>query len=218
MSNDKNNSDFLDEIEQSIEREGGDFLSRHSALLELQDIQDASSVESRHVQFQRLCELVVVGYQGMSQEQIAAAPETPALMQYLIGALASYSKRIALLNASPKAKENTSPVSAGTRYKYLAEAFGLAEAHGGVRRGRLTLDWQMAALQKYVDRINAYDAKVDRNSDQARHAALEATYEDLFGPTYQHEPRQRAINLRKLTRVLNQHGYLRDGDFQSESK
>lgn len=215
MSNDNNDSHLLDEVEQSIKRLGGDFLSRHSALLEITDIQDASSVESRHAQFQRLCELVVVGYQGMSQEQIAAAPETPVLMQYLIGALAKYS---ALLNANQEAKGNAFPVKPAKRFQILAEAFGLAEAHGGDRRGRLTLDWQMGALQKYVDRINADDAKVGRNSDLARHAALEATYEDLFGPAYDHEPRQRAINLRKLTRVLNQHGYLRDGDFQSEIK
>ena len=185
---------------------GGCSLTRHAALMELDGLQDEKSVEPRHLQFLRFCEHVVVGYAEMTDQQIADAAETPAVMRYLITALANYERRIGNL---PKS---------GTpdRRKVLAEAFGLEGEHGGDRQAQWTLERQMRALNSYVDALHGFGPR--RNTESARRAAIGAAYEDVFGPTYKHEPRQKMRNLKVLLRTLVDHGYLRHGDLTTQSK
>lgn len=185
---------------------GGCYLTRHAALLELDGLNDEKSVEPRHAQFLRFCEHVVVGYAGMTDQQIADAAETPAVMRYFITALANYERRIGHLP-----KSGTSD-----RRRVLAEAFGQEGGHGGARQGQWTLELQMRALNSYLDTLHGFGP--ERDTESARRAAVWAAYEDAFGPTYKHEPRQRMRNLKGLLRTLSDHGYLRHGDLTTQSK
>lgn len=185
---------------------GGCYLTRHAALVELDELKDEKSVEPRHAQFLRFCEHVVVGYAGMTDQQIADAAETPAVMKYLIKALTNYNARIGHLS-----KSGTSD-----RRRVLAEAFGLEGGHGGDRQGQWTLERQMRALNSYVDTLHGFGS--ERDTEPARRAAISAAYEDVFGPAYNHERRQMLRNLRGLLRVLVDHGYLRRGSLTAKSK
>lgn len=173
---------------------GGCYLTRHAALVELDGLQDEKSIEPRHAQFLRFCEHVVVGYAGMSDQQIAEAAETPALMRYLIGALANYERRVGHLQKS---------TTIGRRER-LAEAFGIEGDHGGDRYGKWTLERQMRALNSYVGKLHSFESK---GTEQAQHAAICAAYEDIFGYAYKHRPKKKRSNLEELLRVLHEHGH-----------
>jgi len=176
---------------------GGCYLTRHAALVELDGLQDGKSVEPRHAQFLRFCDHAVVGYAEMTDQQIAEAAETPAVMRYFITALANYKRRIGHLP-----KSGTSD-----RRKVLAEAFGLEGEHGGDRQGQWTHERQMRALNSYVNKLHGFGS--ERDTEPAHRAAIWAAYEDIFGPAYNHERRQLQRNLRGLLRVVADHGYRR---------
>lgn len=185
---------------------GGCYLTRHAALLELKGLQDEKSIEPRNVQFLRFCEHVVTGYggvAGMSDQQIAEAAETPALMRYLIGALASYETRVGHVEKSTTVE----------RRLRLAEAFSAEDSEpGGDRYGKWTLERQARALNSYVGKLHSFefdeiDEIESRGTEKAQQKAVCAAYEDIFGHAYKHRPEKKRSNLEGLLRVLHEHGH-----------
>lgn len=195
---------------------GGCYLTRHAAMMELNGIQDSTSIEPRHDQFLRFCEHAVVGYAGMTDRQIADAEETPALLRYLIGALANYRVLV-----SRSGQETTS-----SRRTHLAWAFGIEGEWGGGRQGRWTLARQMLAQRAYADAIHGFDPPGERGSKAARRSAVHAAYAAVFGSdsvekpdtVTERRPKQRRANLRSLVRALDDLGYRRLSNLTRKSK
>lgn len=208
MMDETSRAALMEEMAQDSATGGGCYLTRHAALVELNELQDEKSVEPRHAQFLRFCEHVVVGYAGMTDRQIADAAETPALIRYLLKALANYERRVGNLPSSKN--------EAHKRRMVLADAFGLTGGHGGDRQSLWTLERQMRALKSYTGKLHSYGQ--ERDTEPARRAAIFAAYEDIFGPAFRHEHRQMRTNLKGLLRVLRGHGYLRHGDLTAQSK
>lgn len=188
---------------------GGCYLNRYTALMELEELNNPASVESRHAQFLRFCGHAIDGYAGMTDQQIAAAIETPALMNFFISALRSY-----------RGGGDLEQTTTAGRNARLAQAFGLTGERGGDQQSHWTLDRQRCAVKAYADTLHSFGAGggAERDAEPAQQAAVSAAYEAIFGPSYNHERRQMGRNLKGLLRILVDQGYLRPGDFTAKSK
>lgn len=233
---------LVDGVGEAIKTEGGNPVLRFAALLELRELKNEASIEPRRAIFLRMSTAVAHGYAGMSDQQIAAAAETPELMRFFIDALEKF-----------QSHDDDGQTSAHGWNGYLANAFGLTGKKGGDHQSKWPQWRQLKALAAYNDKIpeELFDddieavVKVDETKaereeleeraqrrreerTQRRQDALEkgrkegilAAYDAVFGSDNKDGRKDEKIkeNWNSLRNVLIEHGYIRPDEFQRKSK
>lgn len=222
---------LVDDVEAAIKTEGGNPVQRFAALLELRELKSEASLEPRRARFLRLSTAVARGYAGMSDQQIAAAAETPELMRFFINALEKFQSHDDDGQASPNSWNG-----------YLAKAFGLTEERGGDHQSQWPQWRQLKALAAYHEEIHQVLSDHDRRAvlrvdetkeereerarrrkdalQKCREKGILAAYDAVFGSDTKDGRKDTQIrkNWNSLRNVFIEHGYIQPDEFQRKSK
>lgn len=175
------------------------------ALDELSGLQGArGDVEPIDQQFLRFAQCVAAAYDGLDDEEIIKAKETPELMRYLVKALGGYAARA----TSPANSDARRKIKTADRYRVLAEVFLASGGHGGPRKGSSRGVWTQKRIETAVEAYRGFLYEHagcdihDKREWQAR--AFDAAYQTVFGDEAAEEPQVRK-NRHGLERELVKH-------------
>lgn len=151
MSDENDPLGFLDAMGDLPEFKDGYWSRQVAAAGALQELAglrgERGDVEPIDQQFLRFAQCVAAAYDGLDDEEIIGAKETPELMRYLVKALGGYAARA----TSPANLDAGGKIKTAGRYRVLAEVFLASGGHGGPRKGSSRGVWTQKRIETAVE-------------------------------------------------------------------
>lgn len=208
MSDENDPLGFLDAMGDLPEFKDGYWSRQVAAAGALQELAglrgERGDVEPIDQQFLRFAQCVAAAYDGLDDEEIIGAKETPELMRYLVKALGGYAARA----TSPANLDAGGKIKTAGRYRVLAEVFLASGGHGGPRKGSSRGVWTQkrieTAVEAYLNFLFEHAEWDYRERQEWQARAFDAAYHAVFGDEAAEESQVRK-NRHELERELVKH-------------